>query len=197
LAHDDLNIAIATRPYIGETVNGDRAQIDWSDDRCRVTLIDGLGHGVEAARASERAATVLGEQSDLSPVEALNVCDRILRGTRGAAVSIATIDLARKRLTFSGIGNVEGRLFQPSRTQRLITYRGIVGAARPSARTFEYQLESTWTLILHTDGVSARFDDAEIHAPGSTLEETAQSILKLWGRERDDATVVIVRPTTS
>jgi hypothetical protein len=189
-----LTIAVATRPARGETANGDRAQIDWSGDGCRIAVIDGLGHGLEAARDAELAAVALGEHPDLSPTDSLILCDRVLRGQRGAAISVATIDLHAGRLSFAGLGNVEGRFNNGIRSERLITYRGIVGVAMRTLRTFQYTLESGWTLALHTDGISARFEDQAMQSSTGNLHDAAQAILTRWGRDRDDATIVLVRP---
>jgi serine phosphatase RsbU (regulator of sigma subunit) len=189
-----LTIAVATRPASGETVNGDRAQIDWSGNRCRISVIDGLGHGLEAARDAERVAVALSEHPDLSPTDSLIFCDRVLRGQRGAAISVATIDLHAGRLSFAGLGNVEGRFNNGIRSERLITYRGIVGVAMRTLRTFEYSLESDWTLALHTDGVSDRFEDEAMQSSNGNLDEAAHGILMRWGRDRDDATIVLVQP---
>jgi serine phosphatase RsbU (regulator of sigma subunit) len=193
LAQSLLTIGVATRPFIGETANGDVAQVDWSEDRCRIAVIDALGHGVEAARDAALAASALREHPDLSSSDALSLCDRQLRGRRGAAIGVAAIDVEKSRLYFAGIGNVEGRLYQDGRPERLISYRGIVGVAMRTIRTFEYSLESAWTLVLHTDGVSARFEDGAVLNDHVSVDEAAQAILHGWGRERDDATVVVVR----
>jgi hypothetical protein len=193
LAHSTLTIAVATRPYIGEVENGDLAQVDWSDDRCRIAVIDGLGHGAQAAADAAQAAAVLHQHPELLPSDALNLCHRALRGRRGAAMSVATIDLGRYRLFFAGIGNVEARLYRDSQVERLISYRGIVGMTMRTVRIFEYELESAWSLVLHTDGVSARFDDGVVLNGDACVDEAAQAIIDGWGRERDDATVVLVR----
>jgi serine phosphatase RsbU (regulator of sigma subunit) len=193
LAQGVLTIAVATRPFIGETANGDCAQVDWSEDRCRIAVIDALGHGVEAAVDAALAASALREHPDLSPSDALSLCDRQLRGRRGAAIGVAAIDVAKRWLCFGSIGNVEGRLYRDGRPERLISYRGIVGIAMRTVRTFEYSLESDWTLVLHTDGVSARFEDGVALNDHLSVDERAQAILHGWGRERDDATVVVVR----
>jgi len=197
LAQSLLTIGVATRPFIGETANGDVAQVDWSEDRCRIAVIDALGHGVEAAGDAALAASALHEHPDLSPSDALSLCDRQLRGRRGAAIGVATIDVAKCWLCFGGIGNVEGRLYRDGRPERLISYRGIVGVAMRTVRTFEYSLESAWTLVLHTDGVSARFEDGAALNDHVSVNETAQLILHGWGRERDDATVVVVRSSAA
>jgi phosphoserine phosphatase RsbX len=188
-----LNIATATRPYPGEIANGDQVQVDWHADGCRIAVIDGLGHGPDAQADAELAAATLARYPELPLDEALRACHLALRSRRGAAISMAGVDLKRRLLTFAGIGNVEARLWQPDRTERLTAFRGIVGVAMRSVRLFQIPLAQTWKLILHTDGISARFDNSAFAGTGD-LEGLAQGILDRWGRERDDATVVLVAP---
>ena len=195
MATNDLNVATATRPYPGETANGDRVQIDWHADACRIAVIDGLGHGPQAAADAEAAAATLARLPELPPDEALRACDLSLRGRRGAAISIARLDAHRKLLSFAGIGNVEARLWQPDRTERLIAFRGIVGVAMRSVRVFTLPLEGAWKLVLHTDGISARFDDSAF-VGSDNIDDLAQGILDRWGRARDDATIVVAEPAS-
>ena len=99
-------------------------------------------------------------------------------------------DAHRKLLSFAGIGNVEARLWQPDRTERLIAFRGIVGVAMRSVRVFTLPLESAWKLVIHTDGISARFDDSAF-VGSEDIDDLARGILDRWGRPRDDATIVV------
>jgi serine phosphatase RsbU (regulator of sigma subunit) len=195
VAESPLVVAVAARPYPGETLSGDAWQVDWDGERCRVAVIDGLGHGAKAADAADSARTVLAAQPGLSPTAALEACHRGLTHTRGAAMWVGTIDLAAGRLTYAGVGNVSGRLwhqFAGQRgEQRLIGQRGIIGATVPTLRAYECALERGWFLLIHTDGVSERFaverpDGALLAEPQALVE----GLLLGWGREGDDALVV-------
>jgi serine phosphatase RsbU (regulator of sigma subunit) len=196
VAGPTLAIGTAARPYSGETVSGDGWSIDWHEGVCRVALIDGLGHGSQAAAATRAATTALTNQPELSPAEALRLCHRALAGTRGAVISIARIDLAGGRLTYAGVGNVEARLWHPPTHERPISYRGVLGSTIPTIRSFDFPLPPDWVLILHTDGISSRFDirdvpDSLYHDPQALADE----LLQRWSRTTDDATVVVIRPT--
>src|SRR3712207_7124557 len=48
--------------------------IDWAEDACRIAVIDGLGHGPQAARAAEAAIAALSSHPTLPPDEALRRC---------------------------------------------------------------------------------------------------------------------------
>ena len=195
MAQEQLAVGAATAVLTGQTANGDAWFVRQVGDVCRVALIDGVGHGELAALAASCAREVLEETSTLSAQEVLHVCHQRLRSTRGAVAAIATIDVASSKLTFAGVGNIEARLWQNGREQRLISYRGLLGTAIPTLRAFECTLSSPWLLVLHTDGVSGRAsldpDDLAV-ARDSGVEALAQRLLERWGRSHDDATVVVV-----
>ena len=115
MAPEDVAIGSASRPYPGELVNGDAWQVDWYQGGCRIAVIDGLGHGPQAADAAHAALTTLSSRPELSPSDALKCCHRALSATRGAAISIATIDTAAEELIYAGIGNVDAHLLLEGR----------------------------------------------------------------------------------
>jgi serine phosphatase RsbU (regulator of sigma subunit) len=195
VADAPLAVGVASRPHPHEVVNGDAYAVHRSGERCRIAVIDGLGHGVEAAEASARAVEVLTAHPDLDPVDALHRCHAALAGTRGAAISIARFDLTRGELTYAGIGNVEGHLWRDDRHERLISYRGIVGSAMRTVRPFTVPLGTEWAFLLHSDGISARADLLAVGLPDlSDPEALAEAILAQFGRQHDDALAVVALP---
>ena len=192
MAPPSITIAVASRPHPTETVNGDTWAIDWHDGACRIAVVDGLGHGPQAAAAALAARQALAAHPDLLPAAALVLLHTALRGTRGAAISIAHVDLATGSLTYAGVGNVEARLWQAGKAQRLLAFRGIVGSTLPTVRPVTCPLAAPWLLALHTDGVSARFE-LEATAPAA-LQAAADDLLARWGRATDDATIVLAAP---
>ncbi len=193
MAGTTIDIGVAGRPYPSETVNGDAYAVHWSADGvCRIAVVDGLGHGVPAAEAAARAVAVLDAHPDLDPAEALRRCHPALAGTRGAAISIARLDPARGELTYAGIGNVEGHVWHDGRHERMIAYRGIVGSAMRTVRPFTIQLGEEWTLLMHSDGISARADLDALGVPTPWDPDTlAQAVLERYGRQQDDALAVV------
>jgi serine phosphatase RsbU (regulator of sigma subunit) len=192
MADSRLLVAAATRPYPTEVENGDVWHVDWQSGGCRIAVIDGLGHGPQAAAAAASARDTLKAAPDAHPTEALRLCHEALRGSRGAAIGIATLAPDLGQLTFAGVGNVEARLVTSDQTIRLPSSRGIVGATLPTIRPIEARLESNWLLLIHSDGVSDRF---VIDTPAETdLTEPQQltdALLLQWGRVTDDATIVV------
>jgi len=63
--------------------------------------------------AADAALNTLSVHPELSPKEALTACHTALLSTRGAAISIVTIDSASEELIYAGIGNVDGHVACP------------------------------------------------------------------------------------
>ncbi|WP_455433262.1 SpoIIE family protein phosphatase [Streptomyces paradoxus] len=164
-------------------------------------LADGLGHGPEAARASSAAVTALHRWAHLSPAESLRRLHDALRGTRGAAVAVAQLDLSVRRLRFAGIGNVGARLRTGGTWRALLSRPGIVGVHRPGTLREE---EADWTddplLILHTDGLPSRWtppsDPGLPRAdPAVTAAVTIRDASSPARPVRDDTAVAVLTST--
>jgi hypothetical protein len=159
-------------------------------------VIDGLGHGPEAAAAANLAASVL-EASPADPVDALLArCHEALRRTRGAVASLASFDARTASVTWAGVGNVEGFLLRADPAVRpareAITLRGgIVGYQLPAPRLAAVPVARGDVLVLATDGLRSGFGDGLSAA--APPQEMADAILARHARGSDDALVLVVR----
>jgi serine phosphatase RsbU (regulator of sigma subunit) len=194
MASFPVAVAVAARPYPGETVSGDAWQVDWHGSVCRIALVDGLGHGPQAATAAMAAVAALANEPALNPVEAVHCCHDALKGGRGAALLIVSIDVSRGQLIGAGAGNVEARLCQDGGVRHLMTDRGIVGSVLPRLRPVEMALAPDWLLLMHTDGIKSRFDAQSQLEAAPDGDGLAQAILTGWARATDDATVLVAQP---
>src|SRR5256884_8695143 len=75
-----------------------------------VAVVDGLGHGAEAAAAAQAAVAALERHATESPVPLIERCHRALQGTRGVVMSVAVLGRPDRSMTWLGVGNVEGLL---------------------------------------------------------------------------------------
>ena len=73
----------------GEDVSGDRHVAASAAHGLAIAVIDGLGHGPDAAFAAGRAAEVVEGHPDAQPEELVRLCHEALQRTRGAAITIA------------------------------------------------------------------------------------------------------------
>jgi serine phosphatase RsbU (regulator of sigma subunit) len=161
-----------------------------------VAVIDGLGHGHEAALAAEAAAAVLRTHAG-SPVDTLvRRCHEALHKTRGAALTLASIDARRSTLAWCGIGNVEGALMRarlaPGRSHEAAPTRGgVVGYRLPSLKVDELPLEPGDLLLLASDGIRSGFTrQLELERDP---RELAEMIFARDAKTTDDALILAAR----
>lgn len=190
-----LEWEVAAAPAPGENVLGDRAVVIFVDGHVIVGAVDGLGHGVQAAAAAEAAASVLNQSAGRDPVATVLDCDHALRDTRGAAVSLAWIDVREHEMTWLGVGNVEARLLhgaEPSApTESLLLRAGIVGHTLPPLSAQTVRIARGDVLIFATDGIRRDFADSLV--PSGSCREIAERILQRYVVGSDDALVLVVR----
>jgi len=159
-------------------------------------LIDGLGHGPEAAAASRAAVPVLREGAAEPVDELMRRCHAALRHTRGAAISLASFDGRSGSMTWASVGNVDCLLLRApgavARPDEAISMRGgVVGYQLPPLRLDTLLVEPGDTLVMVTDGIRSDFSVGEdIARPPA---DCAQAILRRHGKGNDDAHVLVVR----
>ncbi|MFF1544975.1 SpoIIE family protein phosphatase [Streptomyces sp. NPDC058291] len=188
-------------PFRGAEHSGDAWTCVRVDDLLTLMLADGLGHGPEAALASTAAVEEVRRSGHLPPAELLRRLDDALRGTRGAAVAVAQLDLRTARLRFAGIGNIGARLREGDSWRHLLSKPGIAGAHRPSTLP---QTEASWAddrlLVLHSDGLPSRWappaDPRLLSAdPALTAAVTVRDAGSSARPVRDDTAVAVLSPT--
>jgi negative regulator of sigma-B (phosphoserine phosphatase) len=188
--------AVASRPSPGEYSSGDLSVVEPVPHGVLIGVIDGLGHGVEAAKAAaEASATVRRCAGD--PIESvLQSCHKALKGTRGAVITLLEMNRAEDTLTWSGVGNIEGRLWPAMPGATLIRQSpplrgGVVGHAMPRVSTTVLPLSRGDLVILSTDGISNDFHE-EFRLEG-TVQQIADDILEEYWTAKDDALVLVAR----
>jgi anti-sigma regulatory factor (Ser/Thr protein kinase) len=188
-----------TRPIGGEEVCGDAWSAHRAGDRLTLLLADGLGHGTLAADASRRAVDEFDDDPWRGPAELLRVLHGALGGSRGAAVTIVDLDLARRSLVFAGVGNVAGRIVggragTGTDTRGLAAQPGIVGHQMREVREVTLPLERGDLVVLHSDGLTSKWD-LSVHrgALARSCDVVAALLLREAGLRQDDAAVAVVR----
>lgn len=180
-------------PKPGQEVCGD----DWGwragRNRTTVMVADGLGHGPDAAAASRRAAEIFDRYPESGPAEVLEAIHLGLRSTRGAAVSVASMDPERRIIEFAGLGNVAGFVCpRGAQTQQMVSMNGTAGLeGRAVFREFRYPWPEGAAVVLHSDGLTSHWNLADSPAlltRGPAL--IAGILFRDFRRLTDDATVV-------
>jgi anti-sigma regulatory factor (Ser/Thr protein kinase)/serine/threonine protein phosphatase PrpC len=187
-------VGAVCRPHPSETVCGDALAFEERDGRLMVLVADGLGHGPGAAEASSLAVEVFRQQSDLPAEEIVTAIHRELGATRGAAVSVAEVR-PDARVRFCGIGNVSGALATATGRREMVGDHGTAGHQARKIRSFEYLREPGALVILHSDGLSGRWDLRDHPSLAARHPLVVAGVLyRDHRRGRDDATVVVVAP---
>lgn len=195
-AVDACQYAVASRTRAGERQSGDAALVCASGEGVLVAVVDGLGHGDEAAVAAGVAIRTLREQAG-QPVDLLfQRCHETLQATRGAAMALATLDAAQATVSWSGVGNVEGILVRAGgrgahHKQYLTNRGGVVGYRLPMVRASVLEIRPGDLLIFATDGIDESFATGEI--PRGPPGRVARAILDRHGKASDDALVLVLR----
>ena len=156
--------------------------------------MDGLGHGDAAADASRNAIARFLASPGLEPERQIETLDAALTRTRGAAAAVVQIDPQHESVRYCGVGNTTGVLYHADGVERMVSMAGTLGCGVSRIRSFEYGWSPATTLVLHTDGLSARWDLARY--PGIQLRHPsllAAALYRDFARESDDATVLVVR----
>lgn len=192
----------AVMPYPGESVCGDGWA--WARTAAGPTLFmaDGSGHGIEASRAAQEGVRVFLEHAG-EACDALGArLHRALMPTRGAAIAIVRLDHTAGLVRYLGIGNISATLVSngvsngvsDGRPGHMVSHNGIAGHVAPRIREFVYPYTGSTMVILHSDGLTSRWDLAAY--PGILSQHPsllAGLLLRDFRRGRDDASVVAVR----
>jgi phosphoserine phosphatase RsbX len=185
---------LAARPAAGETECGDVAIVHQRDRCAFAAAVDALGHGPDAAHAAREALRALSNEN-MDVESAARLCHRALKGTRGAALTLASFDAESDVMTWLGIGNVEGRLLRTGTAQgdsdSLLLRQGIAGEDLPSQRPSATHIRRGDLLVLATDGVAPSFSD-DIRTDRA-CNEMAADLLERHGTTSDDALVLVIR----
>jgi serine phosphatase RsbU (regulator of sigma subunit) len=190
--------ATASRPRPGEQLCGDQAiAVDIDGETALFGVLDGLGHGPAAASAALAAVDALKNARRERLEVLIELCHRVLEGTRGAAMTLARIDFQASQLSWTGIGNVSAYLVAKSvsgtqvrSSARLVG--GIVGYRIPETRPAQVVSMRTGDLLVITsDGITEdHLDHIDFAASASDI---AEQLLTKHAKESDDAMVLAAR----
>jgi serine phosphatase RsbU (regulator of sigma subunit) len=185
-------------PYPGEAVSGDGWSIKSVGKRLLVLLADGSGHGALAHAAAARASDIFAERADAPLEQIAQSIHRGLGATRGAAIAVADIDPARQLVDFVGVGNISAALLENGTIRRMVSHNGTAGHVAPRIHAFQYPHQGDATVILHSDGLTGRWDLGLY--PGLTAAHPSLIsgvLYRDFRRGRDDATVLTVRSNSA
>jgi hypothetical protein len=187
---------VAGLVHPGQVESGDRAVFAPFDGGLLLGAVDGLGHGEEASAAAGKAVDCLESHRTEPLISLVRRCQSRLQGTRGVVMSLAVYSAHDQKLTWIGIGNVEGVLLRGnSRTtpsfETLWLRGGVVGYQLPTLEASVVRVSPGDTLVFATDGVKRDFVTSLL--PGIPPRQMAEMILARHAKGDDDALVLAAR----
>jgi len=195
LDNRQLEWSIAERPYPGERLSGDKHLIVETRTGWLLAVVDGLGHGPQAAAVSRSFVDILAKNSELELVRLLQVCHAALQSTRGSACAIVSIDYQSCLLKWIGVGNVEAVVRHKQNgnvSNEYITMRGgIIGYRLPELQPSSLNLADGDVLAMATDGIDSDF--VELLEMDLSPGLLASTILERYAKPTDDALVLVAR----
>jgi len=181
-------------PKAGQTVSGDDWTLVSRRGRHALFVVDGLGHGPDAAAAARTAVEVVRGANELAAADLINSVHEALRPTRGAAAAVALFEPEKEICTYCGIGNIAASIRANGVSRSMVSHNGILGHQVRKVQDFIYPFPRGALCIAHSDGVSARWDLALY--PGLEQRHPALVAAVLYrdhARGSDDAIVAAVR----
>jgi hypothetical protein len=177
----------------GEVVSGDAWNIRIEEGKASLIVADGLGHGPEAAAAAQMAVAVFRDARG-SPSAILEHAHPLMRHTRGAAVSISTLDLQANTVVAAGAGNISGRIISGLSDRSLMSQHGTLGLKIRTLQDATYAWPAHALLVMHSDGLQTRW---KLDGMGGLLRcdpaVIAGWLIRDHTRGADDVTVVVVK----
>ncbi len=189
-ARKDLRYGTVSVAMPGEIECGDAWHVATDADTTAVLVVDGLGHGTFAAEAARTCVAAFSSAPWDAPRDILQRANRLMSKTRGGAAAVARF--SNGSLSYAGVGNISGHLVSTEKSQGLVSHNGTLGLHQRHSQQIEYNFAGGNLLIMHSDGVSARWDLRQrpelLRAHPAII---AAALYRDHGRDRDDVTVVV------
>jgi anti-sigma regulatory factor (Ser/Thr protein kinase) len=190
----DLQVGGVSVPKHGELVCGDAWAVAMDSSSATLAVVDGLGHGFDAAEASAAAIDVFAAEAARDVTQMLEKMHVRLRSTRGAAVTLLRADASTSRLRSCGAGNVSARVVSGAYDRSMLMQHGTAGLQMRRPEPVEQEWPQHAMIVVHSDGIGTRWaPDAVLPVLGRDPTLAAALLLRDHSRGRDDATVAVLR----
>jgi negative regulator of sigma-B (phosphoserine phosphatase) len=192
-----LECGVAGRAFPGFSESGDRYVFQRTGEGALVAVVDGLGHGDEAAAAALEACATLELNAEENVISLIKRCHLGLNGMRGVVVSLASFNFRDALMTWIGVGNVQGMLLRQDTTsggdESLLLRPGVVGNHLPPLQASVLPVFAGDSLIFATDGVQPDFGRFQVRSQAP--RKAAENVLAHFAKVNDDALILIARYT--
>ena len=190
-----ISWGIAEAPMVAGTESGDSHIVRQLPEGVLAAVIDGIGHGNEAADAARIAGDTLSASPHEDTVSLVWRCHEALKDTRGVVMTLLFVS-ATGAMSWIGVGNIVGVLFRCDgsgwvRSNQVLLRGGVLGHRLPPLRAESLTILPHDTVVLATDGIRPEFSDELV--PNEEPQVIANQILARYRKGNDDALVLVVR----
>ena len=189
-----LPTGVITQEKSGEPICGDGWTVVQGRGRLVVFVVDGLGHGPDAAAAARAALDTVEKNAQREAPHIIDAVHNALRPTRGAAGAVALLQPESELCVFCGIGNISASIRSPGSTRSMVSHNGTLGHQVRKIQEFQYPFPKGSLLVMHSDGIDTHWDLAAY--PGIETRHPAFVSAALYrdhSRGRDDLAVLALR----
>ena len=190
-----LEWGVVCVPKLDEEVCGDAWSVMAGHGRNTVLIVDGLGHGLHAFDAAQEALRAFWEHPGERPESILNALHVALKTTRGAVAAVSEVDWEKREFRYAGAGNIAGTLVPTEgKPSNLVSHSGTLGQSVTRFQEFTYSWPDGGLLILHSDGLSSRWELEPY--PGLTRKNPsliAGVLYRDFASRQDDVVILVGR----
>jgi hypothetical protein len=187
-------VTLVSRPHPRERECGDMALVVRADNKLRLVVADGLGHGPAAREAALRAVDALRKDLHMDVSDAVFSAHYQVALTRGATLGVADIDLQSRIVRGTTVGNVRvvvfygaGRTWSPCGSDAVLGHgRGNQG--RLDVRVEQHPLPEGAVVCLFSDGLASQL---RLPWQRTDLDDLAAQLFLSFAVPNDDATLLV------
>jgi len=188
-----LDVGISKRCLAGELECGDACFVRAGPVSALLAVMDGIGHGPEAAAAAQAAVDVLSGHATAPLPWLMDRCHLAVRELRGLTMGIARIETGESSITWLGVGSVQGVLLHAAggtaeTRESLCVGRGLVGYRLTRLMPMTQPFRRGDLLLMATDGLTKDFGEAAITR--SSAQDVADRVMERYATGLDDALVL-------
>ena len=192
----NFEFGIISFPKDGEDVNGDGFYIEQEKGRTVILVVDGIGHGLYAAEAAFEAIRIFKKNWKGKPGKIVEEIHKGLNHTRGAVAAVAEINCEKKEVIYCGTGNIVAASVSYNGRKNMVSLDGTLGGEVRKIQEFKYSWENDFLFVIHTDGVSSRWDlNSYIGLEFKHPSIIAGIIFRDFEKKLDDATIIVGKHT--
>jgi len=187
-----IHFGISVKPHYLEEKSGDIVLIkEILLDKYLILMADVLGHGIKAYEVAQKIKNFFLSYEYKNLEDFYIKLEMAIEGTRGCALFLGV--LSEFELEYINVGNIRGWFVNKNNIKKLMSSPGVVGRHQGYYKVYkERAVMHDAFIILCSDGISSRFSPSVL-AYKEDVQLMADKIIKDYGIDNDDASVLIIR----